>query len=54
MKIEGSKFERRRLGQIATIKPGQSVPLTLSWRVPEGGSEPVEARFDGGTLSLPR
>jgi hypothetical protein len=54
MKIEGSEFERRRLGRIATIKPGQSVPLTLSWRVPEGGSEPVEARFDGGTLSLPR
>lgn len=54
MKIEGSEFERRRLGRIATIKPGQSVPLTLSWRVPQGGSEPVEARFDGGTLTLPR
>ena len=53
MNVEGSKFERR-LGKIATIKPGQTVPLTLSWRVPEGGSEPVELRFDGGTLSLPR
>ncbi len=38
----------------ATIKPGQAVPLTLSWRVREGGSEPVEVRFDGGTLPLPR
>jgi hypothetical protein len=54
MNVKGSKFERRRLGKIATIKPGQAVPLTLSWRVPEGGSEPVEVRFDGGTLSLPR
>jgi hypothetical protein len=52
--VKGSKFERRRIGQIATIKPGQAVPLTLSWRVPAGGSEPVEVRFDGGSLSLPR
>ena len=52
--VKGSKFERRRSGQIATIKPGQAVPLTLSWRVPAGGSDPVEVRFDGGSLSLPR
>ncbi len=54
MNVKGSKFERRRIGEIATIKPGQAVPLTLSWRVPEGGSQPVEVRFDGGTLTLPR
>ena len=54
MHVKGSKFERSRIGEIATIKPGQAVPLTLSWRVPAGGSEPVEARFDGGSLSLPR
>ena len=52
--VKGSTFERRRLGRIATIKPGQAVPLTLSWRVPAGGSEPVEVRFDGGSLALPR
>ncbi len=52
--VKGSKFERDRIGRSATIKPGQDVPLTLSWRVPAGGSEPVEARFDGGSLSLPR
>ena len=33
MHVKGSKFERRRTGKIATIKPGQAVPLTLSWRV---------------------
>jgi hypothetical protein len=51
--VKGSKFERDRIGRSATIKPGQDVPLTLSWRVPDGGSEPVEVRFDGGSLSLP-
>lgn len=54
MHVKGSKFERRRIGKIATIKPGQDVPLTLSWRVAAGGSEPVEVRFDGGSLALPR
>ena len=54
MRVKGSKFERRRTGKIATIKPGQDVPLTLSWRVAAGGSEPVEVRFDGGRLALPR
>jgi hypothetical protein len=52
--VKGGKFERTRTGKIATIKPGQAVPLTLSWRVPDGGSEPVEVRFDGGSLALPR
>jgi hypothetical protein len=54
MHVKGSKFERRRIGRIATIKPGQDVPLTLSWRVADGGAQPVEVRFDGGTLALPR
>ncbi len=54
MHVKGSKFERRRIGRIATIKPGQDVPLTLSWRVAADGAEPVEVRFDGGTLALPR
>ena len=54
MRVKGSKFERTRLGQLATVKPGQDLPLTLSWRVPEGRSEPVEARVGGGSLALPR
>jgi hypothetical protein len=52
--VPGSKFERTRLGKIATIKPGQDLPLTLSWRVPPGGTQPVEVRFGGGSLALPR
>ncbi len=54
MKVKGGKLERTRIGKIATVKPGQDLPLTLSWRVPEGGSQPVEVRFGGGALALPR
>jgi len=54
MHVRGSKFERTRLGKMATIKPGQELPLTVSWRVPKGGSQPVEVRFGDGSLSLPR
>jgi hypothetical protein len=54
MKVKGGKLERTRIGQIATVKPGQDLPLTLSWCVPEGGSQPVEVRFGGGALALPR
>ena len=47
-------FERRRLGQIVTIKPGQSAPLALSWRVPAGEDQPERVDFgDGATLALP-
>jgi hypothetical protein len=47
-------FERRRLGQIVTIKPGDTAPLALSWRVPEGKDQPVRVDFgDGATLPLP-
>ncbi len=40
-------FEKRRLGEIVTLRPGQSVPVTLSWR---GG--PAE-RIDLGVAGLP-
>ena len=43
-------FERRRLGEIATVKPGASVPLTVSWR--GKGAEVVD--LGGATVELPR
>ncbi len=52
--VKGSKFEQARIGKIATIKPGQDLPLTLSWRVPDGHPQPVEVRFGDGSLALPR
>jgi hypothetical protein len=54
MQVEGSKFERTRLGKIATVKPGQALPLTVSWREPHGGATAVEIRVAGGSLALPR
>lgn len=49
-----TKFERRRLGQIVTIKPGDTAPLALSWRTPRGEEPPVRVDFgDGTTLDLP-
>jgi hypothetical protein len=48
-------FERRRLGQIVTIKPGETAPIALSWRVPEGEAQPVRVDFgDGAALDLPK
>ena len=49
-----TEFERRRLGQLVTIKPGGTAPLALSWRVPAGGDPPARVDFGGGvTLDLP-
>jgi hypothetical protein len=45
--------ERTRLGEIAKLKPGEKAPLTLSWRVPEGGSEPVRVDFGSTLLEIP-
>jgi hypothetical protein len=42
------------MGQIATIKPGQDLPLTLSWRLASSTAQPLEVRFGGGSLALPR
>jgi hypothetical protein len=45
--------ERRRLGEIATVNPRESVPVTLSWRVPPGRTEPVAVNFGGSRVALP-
>ena len=46
-------FERRRIGQIVTIKPGRSAPITLSWRVPKGGAQPATVDFGLAVVKLP-
>ena len=48
-----SDFEKRRLGKIATLKPGQAVPITMSWSVPEGGKPPVKADFGSAEIVVP-
>ena len=46
-------FERRRMGQIVTLKAGQTAPVTLSWRVPRGGAQPVRVDFGAAEIELP-
>jgi hypothetical protein len=54
MHVKGGKLERTRIGQIATVKPGQALPLTLSWRLTAATAPPLQVRFGGGSLALPR
>ena len=46
--------DQERLGLRAKIKPGESRPITLSWRVRRAGRVPVRMEFPGGVLSLPK
>jgi hypothetical protein len=48
------EFERRRLGEITTLRPGQAMPLTLAWRVPPGGKPPVRVDLGPADLNIPR
>lgn len=52
-RADASSSERRRLGEIATLRPGQAIPITLSWRVPKGGSPPVRVDFGATEVDLP-
>jgi hypothetical protein len=46
-------FERRRLGQIATLKPGQAAPITVAWRVPKGAARPETLDLGQVELKIP-
>jgi hypothetical protein len=48
-----SDFEKRRLGQIATLKPGQGAPITVAWRVPKGAPRPVTVDLGPSELRIP-
>ena len=48
-----TEFERRRLGEIVTLKPGDTAPIALSWRVPEGGKPPTHVDFGTTSVALP-
>ena len=47
------EFERRRMGEIATLKPGQSTPITLAWRVPKGTARPTRVDLGPAELKIP-
>ncbi len=46
--------ERRRLGELATLKPRESVAITVSWRLAPAGATPVRIAFVGSFVDLPR
>lgn len=46
-------YERTRLGEMITLKPGQTTPVTLSWRIGPGGEEPERVTFGSTALALP-
>ena len=46
-------FERRRLGEVATLKPGQAIPVTLAWRVPKGTPRPTRVDLGPADLKIP-
>lgn len=47
------EFLARRLGHVAVLAPGQSAPLTLSWRTGADGRAPVRAELGDATIAVP-
>ena len=45
--------ERRRLGEIATVNAGESVPITLSWRLRPDGSRAAAVQLGDSRVTLP-
>ena len=55
-RLPGGKLpisEQLRLGKIARVLPGKTVPLTVSWRVKPGGDQPVRIEWKGGSIPIP-
>jgi hypothetical protein len=47
-------FLRQRLGEEATVAPGRTTPLVVSWRAPAGTPQPEKVELgDEGSLALP-
>jgi hypothetical protein len=48
-------FLKRRLGEIATVEPGKTVPLVVAWRLAPGEAAPVKVELggDAGSVALP-
>ncbi len=46
-------FLATRLGTVAVIGPGETIPITIAWRRGEGAGSPVSADLGAATLALP-
>lgn len=45
--------ELRRLGRLATIDPGKTSPLVVSWHLKPGAKPPVRVVISGDSLPIP-
>jgi hypothetical protein len=45
--------EQLRMGIIARVLPGKTVPLTISWRQPAGSEPPVRIEWAKGSIPVP-
>jgi hypothetical protein len=45
--------ERRRLGLVGVLEPGQSLPFTVSWHEPPGRRTVAEIDYGPGSLEVP-
>lgn len=45
--------QAERLGEALTVRPGETVPVSVGWRVEPGGGQPVELRVGKAALALP-
>ena len=46
--------ERRRLGLVVTLDPGETAPLTVAYRLRAGARAPIGIDYGAGTLPVPR
>jgi hypothetical protein len=47
------EFELARLGRLIRLNPGQSAPLTVSWRLKSPSDRPVQVQMGDGALPIP-
>jgi hypothetical protein len=45
--------DRKRLGFTVTLKPGQTAPLTVAYRLAAGVKPPLRVEYPGGRLAVP-
>jgi hypothetical protein len=53
-KEKDPEFLRERLGEVANVEPGATVPLVVAWRLAPGQAAPVKVDLGAsGSLALP-
>jgi hypothetical protein len=53
-KEQEPEFLQERLGEVAVVKPGESSPLVVSWRLKPGEAPPVKVELgEDASLTLP-